>query len=146
MPDLCMGKLMTLPLLLPFAPCPDVPLTLEDVQHQDLALVTLRHLAPYTYTAKNLSMLQVRKTLFLNLFVLRLYNCTCRVCFSYLQETDRLEYLIPKKTSLRHRLPTGDAGFTDFVSTLLETNPEKRPSAEEALKHPWLSFPYEPFN
>jgi serine/threonine protein kinase len=91
-------------------------------------------------------MLQVRDALFLILLVLRLYNFTCGDSFFHSQETDRLEYLIPKKTSLRHRLPTGDAGFTDFVSTLLETNPEKRPSAEEALKHPWLSFPYEPFN
>ncbi|KAL3529445.1 hypothetical protein ACH5RR_008767 [Cinchona calisaya] len=62
------------------------------------------------------------------------------------QETSRLEYLIPKKTSLRHRLPMGDQGFIDFVAHLLETNPKKRPSASEALKHPWLSFPYEPIS
>ncbi|WZY76803.1 hypothetical protein YC2023_023187 [Brassica napus] len=52
-------------------------------------------------------------------------------------ESNRLEYLIPKKTSLRHRLPMGDQGFTDFVAHLLEINPKKRPSALEALKHPW---------
>ncbi|XVF09376.1 hypothetical protein REPUB_Repub07fG0087400 [Reevesia pubescens] len=62
------------------------------------------------------------------------------------QETSRLEYLIPKKTSLRHRLPMGDHGFIDFVAHLLEVNPKKRPSAEEALKHPWLSYPYEPIS
>ncbi|KAK8495916.1 hypothetical protein V6N13_026905 [Hibiscus sabdariffa] len=62
------------------------------------------------------------------------------------QETNRLEYLIPKKTSLRHRLPMGDQGFVDFVSHLLEVNPKKRPSATEALKHPWLSYPYEPIS
>ncbi|CAK9312326.1 unnamed protein product [Citrullus colocynthis] len=62
------------------------------------------------------------------------------------QESNRLEYLIPKKTSLRHRLPMGDQGFIDFVSHLLEINPEKRPSASEALKHPWLSYPYEPIS
>ncbi|KAG9457647.1 hypothetical protein H6P81_002155 [Aristolochia fimbriata] len=62
------------------------------------------------------------------------------------QDTNRLEYLIPKKTSLRHRLPMGDQGFIDFVSHLLEVNPGKRPSASEALKHPWLSFPYEPIS
>ncbi|PPD98977.1 hypothetical protein GOBAR_DD04001 [Gossypium barbadense] len=56
------------------------------------------------------------------------------------QETNRLEYLIPKKTSLRHRLPMGDQGFVDFVAHLLEVNPKKRPSAAEALKHPWLSY------
>ncbi|KAK9278778.1 hypothetical protein L1049_028356 [Liquidambar formosana] len=58
------------------------------------------------------------------------------------QETNRLEYLIPKKTSLRHRLPMGDQGFIEFVGHLLEINPKKRPSASEALKHPWLSYPY----
>ncbi|GMI95337.1 plant-specific dual-specificity tyrosine phosphorylation-regulated kinase 2A [Hibiscus trionum] len=62
------------------------------------------------------------------------------------QETNRLEYLIPKKTSLRHRLPMGDQGFIDFVAHLLEVNPKKRPSATEALKHPWLSYPYEPIS
>ncbi|CAN1266698.1 Probable serine/threonine-protein kinase dyrk2 [Linum perenne] len=62
------------------------------------------------------------------------------------QETNRLEYLVPKKTSLRHRLPMGDHGFIDFVRHLLEVNPNKRPSAAEALKHPWLSFPYEPIS
>ncbi|KAK7291329.1 hypothetical protein RIF29_06381 [Crotalaria pallida] len=61
-------------------------------------------------------------------------------------ESNRLEYLIPKKTSLRHRLPMGDQGFIDFVSHLLEINPKKRPSASEALKHPWLSYPYEPIS
>ncbi|XP_071732077.1 uncharacterized protein [Rutidosis leptorrhynchoides] len=62
------------------------------------------------------------------------------------QDTNRLEYLIPKKTSLRHRLPMGDQGFIDFVSHLLEIDPKKRPSAAEALKHPWLSYPYEPIS
>ncbi|XP_019164399.1 PREDICTED: uncharacterized protein LOC109160567 [Ipomoea nil] len=62
------------------------------------------------------------------------------------QETNRLEYLIPKKTSLRHRLPVGDQCFIDFLTHLLEINPNKRPSATEALKHPWLSYPYEPIS
>ncbi|XP_057479634.1 uncharacterized protein LOC130766922 isoform X2 [Actinidia eriantha] len=62
------------------------------------------------------------------------------------QDTNRMEYLIPKKTSTRHRLPMGDQGFIDFVGHLLEINPKKRPSASEALKHPWLSYPYEPIS
>ncbi|RHN52416.1 putative protein kinase CMGC-DYRK-PRP4 family [Medicago truncatula] len=62
------------------------------------------------------------------------------------QESNMLEYLIPKKTSLRHRLPIRDQGFIDFVDHLLEVNPKKRPSASEALKHPWLSYPYEPIS
>ncbi|KAJ1697253.1 hypothetical protein LUZ63_005765 [Rhynchospora breviuscula] len=62
------------------------------------------------------------------------------------QDTNRLEYLIPKKTSLNHRLAMADKGFIEFVGYLLEINPKKRPSASEALKHPWLSFPYEPIS
>ncbi|KAL3824932.1 hypothetical protein ACJIZ3_020961 [Penstemon smallii] len=62
------------------------------------------------------------------------------------QDTSRLEYLIPKKSSLRHRLPMGDQGFIDFVGHLLEVNPNRRPSAAEALKHPWLQYPYEPIS
>ncbi|PIN25533.1 Dual-specificity tyrosine-phosphorylation regulated kinase [Handroanthus impetiginosus] len=62
------------------------------------------------------------------------------------QDTNRLEYLIPKKSSLRHRLPMGDQGFIDFVAHLLEVNPKKRPSASQALKHPWLQYPYEPIS
>ncbi|XXG51316.1 hypothetical protein AAC387_Pa02g5119 [Persea americana] len=62
------------------------------------------------------------------------------------QDTSRLEYLIPKKTSLRHRLPMGDQGFIDFVAHLLEVNPKKRPTASQALGHPWLSYPYEPIS
>ncbi|CAA0820955.1 Protein kinase superfamily protein [Striga hermonthica] len=62
------------------------------------------------------------------------------------QDSNRLEYLIPKKSSLRHRLPMGDQGFIDFVAYLLQINPKKRPSASEALKHPWLQYPYEPIS
>lgn len=66
--------------------------------------------------------------------------------YTSFQETNRLEYLIPKKTSVRHRLPMGDQGFIDFIAYLLEVNPKKRPSASEALRHPWLSHPYEPIS
>lgn len=62
------------------------------------------------------------------------------------QDTSQLEYIVPKKTSLRHRLPMGDQGFVDFVGYLLQVNAENRPSASEALKHPWLSYPYEPIS
>lgn len=60
------------------------------------------------------------------------------------QDSNKLEYLVPKRSSLSHRLPTGDQGFVDFVGYLLQINPENRPSASEALKHPWLTYPYEP--
>lgn len=62
------------------------------------------------------------------------------------QESDQLEYLLPKKTSLSHRLPMGDQGFVDFVGYLLQNNPAKRPNATEALNHPWLLYPYEPIS
>ncbi|KAF3609409.1 hypothetical protein DY000_02050215 [Brassica cretica] len=62
------------------------------------------------------------------------------------QESNNLEYLIPKKSSLRRRLPMGDQGFIDFVAHLLQVDPKKRPSASEALKHPWLTHPYEPIS
>ncbi|XXG40821.1 hypothetical protein AAC387_Pa01g1443 [Persea americana] len=62
------------------------------------------------------------------------------------QDNNRLEYLIPKQTSLRHRLPMGDQGFIDFVAYLLEINPKRRPTASEALKHQWLSYPYGPIS
>ena len=45
---------------------------------------------------------------------------------------------MPKKTSLRHRVPDADAGLLSFVSFLLAVDPRKRPSAQEALQHPWL--------
>jgi len=40
----------------------------------------------------------------------------------------------------------GDQGFIDFVAYLLQVDPKKRPSAFEALKHPWLTYPYEPIS
>jgi serine/threonine protein kinase len=68
------------------------------------------------------------------------------VLYEQNKDTNRLELLMPKKTSLRHRLSMGDEGFIDFVSYLLEINPKKRPTASEALQHPWLSYPYEPIS
>ncbi|KAJ7559719.1 hypothetical protein O6H91_04G097700 [Diphasiastrum complanatum] len=60
------------------------------------------------------------------------------------QETSRLHYLIPKMTSLAHKLPMGDEGFIEFVGYLLQIDPKKRPSAREALNHSWINYPYEP--
>lgn len=63
--------------------------------------------------------------------------CSCPVLCRY-------ELLLPKHTSLRHRVPAADEGFLDFLSYLLTADPSARPSATEALQHPWLSFPYPP--
>lgn len=62
--------------------------------------------------------------------------------FTKNEDTDQLEYLIPEKSSLRRHLQCPDSEFIDFLSYLLQINPRKRPTADEALQHPWLSFAY----
>jgi len=62
--------------------------------------------------------------------------------FTKNEETDQLEYLIPEKSSLRRHLQCPDSEFVDFLSYLLQINPRRRPTADEALQHPWLSFAY----
>lgn len=79
-------------------------------------------------------------------FVFQVLHHEVLLYLSFFQDTNKLEYLIPKKSSLRHRLPMADQGFVDFVAHLLEINPKKRPNATEALQHPWLSYPYEPIS
>ena len=58
-------------------------------------------------------------------------------------ETDdeemKIHILISKKTTLKSRLQCQDAYFLDFVTWLLEIDPLKRPTAKEALQHPWLT-------
>ncbi|KAJ4819764.1 Protein kinase superfamily protein [Rhynchospora pubera] len=58
------------------------------------------------------------------------------------EETDQLEYLVPEKSSLQQHLQSSDTKFVDFISHLLQINPRRRPTAEEALQHQWLSFSY----
>ncbi|KAF5467439.1 hypothetical protein F2P56_017264 [Juglans regia] len=58
------------------------------------------------------------------------------------EETDQLEYIIPESSSLEHQLQVTDIGFIDFVKSLLEIDPKRRPTAMEALEHPWLSHRY----
>jgi len=52
--------------------------------------------------------------------------------------TGRLEFLRPKRSSLARRVAVEDAGMLDFLSSLLQLDPRRRPSAAEALQHPWL--------
>lgn len=61
---------------------------------------------------------------------LLLLSCTHRFC-------PRL--LLPKQTSLAQRVRTSDPLFLDFLHYLLQWDPLVRPSAEEALLHPWLA-------
>ncbi|XP_011656413.1 serine/threonine-protein kinase prp4 isoform X1 [Cucumis sativus] len=59
------------------------------------------------------------------------------------EETDQMEFIIPEESSLEDHLQVFDLGFIDFLTSLLEINPERRPTAKEALAHPWLSQSYE---
>eukprot|EP00698_Gefionella_okellyi_P005761 TRINITY_DN1521_c0_g1_i1.p1 TRINITY_DN1521_c0_g1~~TRINITY_DN1521_c0_g1_i1.p1 ORF type:complete len:504 (+),score=102.28 TRINITY_DN1521_c0_g1_i1:27-1514(+) len=47
--------------------------------------------------------------------------------------------LVPKRTSLGDRLHDADPLFVEFVGLLLKLNPDERPTATEALQHPWLT-------
>ncbi len=58
-------------------------------------------------------------------------------------KSDQVEVLRPKKTTLAARVPAADAGMLSFLMELLQVDPHKRPTAEEALQHPWLSHVYE---
>ncbi|CAH9060323.1 unnamed protein product [Cuscuta epithymum] len=55
------------------------------------------------------------------------------------KETNQVEYIIPEETSLEDQLQVfSDPLFIDFVSNLLQINPKSRPTASQALQHPWL--------
>lgn len=51
----------------------------------------------------------------------------------------KVHILVPKKTTLKARVKSDDAYFLDFIRWLLEVDPTKRPSAKEAMSHPWLT-------
>ena len=51
----------------------------------------------------------------------------------------RMEMLKPKVTSLRHRLRSDDELFLSFVGSLLKLHPDDRPSARQAMTHPWIA-------
>ncbi len=57
-------------------------------------------------------------------------------------QTGQVEFLRPKRTSLARRVQEADAGLLDFLSCLLCVDPARRPSAAEALQHPWLQQRY----
>ena len=40
----------------------------------------------------------------------------------------------------KYKLPEADAqGFAEFLSPILDFAPEKRPTAQQCLQHPWLN-------
>jgi serine/threonine protein kinase len=55
---------------------------------------------------------------------------------------DLYELLVPKRTSMSHRIPDAAPGLLDLIGCLLSVDPRKRPSAAEALMHPWLQHVY----
>merc|ERR1712137_946794 len=58
-------------------------------------------------------------------------------------ERGRLVCLLhPKRTSLRQRMRTSSEEFLDFLSALLQLDPAERPTAAQALQHPWLECCY----
>lgn len=59
------------------------------------------------------------------------------------EETSELEYMMPEELSLENHVKVLDSGFIDFLKYLLEMNPGRRPTADEALLHPWLSHVYD---
>ena len=58
----------------------------------------------------------------------------------YERDRSGLPYLLrPKQTSLRARCHTDDELFLSFVGSLLAVDPDQRPTAQQALQHPWLA-------
>ncbi|KAJ4903950.1 Protein kinase superfamily protein [Raphanus sativus] len=55
------------------------------------------------------------------------------------EESNEIEYIITEESCLEDQLHVSDELFLDFVRSLLEINPLRRPTALEALDHPWLS-------
>ncbi|KAF2602476.1 hypothetical protein F2Q70_00028624 [Brassica cretica] len=55
------------------------------------------------------------------------------------EERNEIEYIITEESCLEDQLNVSDELFLDFVRSLLEINPLRRPTALEALNHPWLS-------
>lgn len=49
------------------------------------------------------------------------------------------DVLRPKRTTLKARVPAADDGCIDFLSALLTVDPSLRPTAAQALQHPWLA-------
>jgi len=58
--------------------------------------------------------------------------------FPALQPRRAILYL-PKRSSLRQRMRTDDERFVGFLADLLRLDPAERPTAAQALQHPWLA-------
>ena len=54
----------------------------------------------------------------------------------------RLLVLVPKRSSLRARLKSDDEEFVDFIKSTLDLDKERRPTAAQAMTHPWFLKKY----
>ena len=54
----------------------------------------------------------------------------------------KMHVIVPKRTLLKNRMHCNDEKFVEFIRFLLRIDPNERPTAAEALKHPWLSQKY----
>lgn len=63
----------------------------------------------------------------------------CADSFSNPKGNKKLKYFMPKKTSLKNRMKCKDLVFIDFIRSLLTPNKCDRPSASQALQHPFIT-------
>ena len=54
----------------------------------------------------------------------------------------KMHVIVPKRTLIKHRLHCEDPSFIEFLRYLLKIDPNERPTAEEALQHPWFKVQY----
>ena len=54
----------------------------------------------------------------------------------------KMHVIVPKRTLLKNRLHCDDKPFIEFLRYLLKIDPNERPTAEEALNHPWFKVQY----
>ena len=54
----------------------------------------------------------------------------------------KMHVIVPKRTLLKNRIHCEDKNFIDFLRYLLKIDPNERPTAEEALNHPWFKIQY----
>jgi len=48
----------------------------------------------------------------------------------------KLQLMLPKQSNLKARLKTDDKYFLDFIHSLLQIDPEDRPTTRDAMNHP----------
>ncbi|MCQ2818105.1 MAG: DYRK family dual specificity protein kinase [archaeon] len=54
----------------------------------------------------------------------------------------KMHVFVPKKSNLKKRVGSNDKEFIDFIKYLLTIDPNLRPTATEALNHPWMKKKY----